>query len=430
MEFFEHDTLIGGRVNSYKCNYLHMYLKGESPLTNYGFKEVSQRDYASFIHEFVHYIQQITTPYGIKYNNFFNNRLIIYREFISSSDTVVLPIKLQEVIEPSIQLERKLESRNGSLNFSKGNIDEIEIEESEVISAENENRAVRIPVYDFENDRIIEDGFQFGYWCIVESMAHLVQSLINPELFHPTVPYKSAELICSKVRPELKGNTKLLISICYIALFFDNPGSAFFAILNSVKKNEDGITLFQRYMRDYSRSYLGETMPNYRMMHIMMNDIVKSLETLVGTDLIYYKEVFKNCKAEASSGDSVLLNILYSKDLNDTETLTHLIDFYGKPAIDSINDDIVVPFNPETNRPYLENASLISLELMVSRFENKTNQTLCDRYQICDRDKSDNSAIETSCSNKQWEKTKPCLFKNGLMYWRWDNKKFEQKPNA
>lgn len=56
---------------------LHIYLKGESPITMEGNKEVSKRDYASIIHEYVHCIQQITTPYGIIYNKYFTTNLIL-----------------------------------------------------------------------------------------------------------------------------------------------------------------------------------------------------------------------------------------------------------------------------------------------------------------------------------------------------------------
>jgi len=76
MEFYEYDSNIEERISRYKGNYFHIYLDGKSPISYAGFKKVSKRDYASFIHEYVHYIQHITTPYGIKYSGFFNNYLL------------------------------------------------------------------------------------------------------------------------------------------------------------------------------------------------------------------------------------------------------------------------------------------------------------------------------------------------------------------
>jgi hypothetical protein len=198
MELFEYDNHLDEKVNSYKCNFFHMYLKGDSPINNSGFfNKISVRDYASFIHEYIHYIQQITTPYGIKYSSYFNNKYLLYREFINSQEKIELPIKLEEVIEPANEMERELGSKNGSKFFNKGRLDDIEISVQDIRTAREKDAAVNIDVYDFVNERIFNNGFDFGYWCVIESMAHMVQSLVNPELYHPKIPYESAQLICN-----------------------------------------------------------------------------------------------------------------------------------------------------------------------------------------------------------------------------------------
>ena len=86
MELFEYDNHFDARINSYKCNFFHMNLEGKSPINNNGtFNKVSLRDYASFIHEYIHYIQQITTPYGLKLvilitNIFYIENLLIHKK--------------------------------------------------------------------------------------------------------------------------------------------------------------------------------------------------------------------------------------------------------------------------------------------------------------------------------------------------------------
>lgn len=401
-----------------------MYLSGDSPIRNGRFVKVGLRDYASFIHEYVHYIQQITTPYGLKYSSYFNNMYLLYRNHVDSKVEVILPICMDGVVEPMKQMEKELGDKNGSRFFSKGNVDDIEIKEQDINLAKKEDTAVNIGVYDFENDRAFEEGFGFGYWCVIESMAHLVQSLVNPELYHATVPYDSARLVCTKVRPDLADDTRLLISVCYISLFFNNPGSAFFEILMSVpQKGENGVDLFKRYMRNYSRVFQGQEMHNYRMMYIMMDDFVHRLEALIGTEMMYYNRVFENCKMESSIGDSLFLNMVYYEDFKDVRCINDLLNFYGYPAIDSLHEDIVVPIDPSTLRPYKETASLVSLELLIDRFEGNSEKKKCLRFSKCNRDRR-NNIIELHCVSKQWLKTKDCLFKSGLHYFQWENKKF------
>ena len=426
MELFEYDNHFDARINSYKCNFFHMNLEGKSPINNNGtFNKVSLRDYASFIHEYIHYIQQITTPYGLKYSSYFNNKYLLYREFINSQEKLELPIELNEVIEPANKMEKELGHKNGSKFFNKGNVHDIEVNFQDVVSAEKEDTAVNIGVYDFENERVFNDGFKFGYWCVIESMAHMVQSLVNPELFHSKIPYHSAQLVCRKIRPDLESDIRLLISVCYVSLYFNNPGYAFFEILKGIPEGgENGVELYRRYMRDYSRKFQGQEMPNYRMMHIMMDDFVHKLGALVGDELVYYKDVFGSCKRESSKGDSFFLNMLYSGDLRNIEDLCKILNYYGYPAIDSSDYDIVVPYNFTTRRPYVETASLISLELLIHRFEEKEGNKVCLRFPVCNRNR-ENDAIEEFCEAQQWLKEKACLFKAGLHYWQWEEKQFD-----
>ena len=425
MELFETDTLFDERTNSYKCNFFHMYLDGESPISETGsFHKVSRKDYASFIHEYVHYIQQITTPYGLKYSSYFNNKYLLYREKINSCAEIHLPLDIDEEIEPAQKMEKELGGKNGCRFFNRGSINDIEIDVREIEYAEKLDTSVKIGVYDFENGRVFEDGFRFGYWGVVESMAHMVQSLINPELFHSKVPYQSAQLICGKIRPDLEDDIRLLISVCYVSLYFNNPGCAFFEILKSIPQGgENGVELYKRYMRDYSRNFRGKEMQNYRMMHIIMDDFAYRLGALVGDQLIYYKNVFDRCKRESSKGDSFFLNILYYGDIGAIDDLCKILKHYGYPAIDSLSNDIVVPRDSTTKAPYLETASLIALELLIHRFEEKDGTTICLRFPICDKDRG-NDNVEEFCVNHQWLKEKPCIFKGGLQYWQWENKRF------
>lgn len=415
----EHDYTSDDRTNIYESTFFHMYLKGESPVLDNGYKDVSVRDYASFIHEYVHYLQQITTPYGIKYNRFFLNNLLLFREFIDAQDMISVPVVLSEIIPAAQAFESELRGKNGSKEFVEGNIGDIEISQTDLDLAKASDTAVNVGVYDFDNERVFPNGFQFGYTCVIESMAHLVQSLVNPDLYHADIPYKSAQLICNRLRPDIKDDTRLLIAICYTALYFNNPGYEFLTILKSVNKAENGIDLYKRYMRDYSRIFNGQEMPNYRMMHIIMDEFINYLEHLLGNRSEYVKNVIKNCKSESSTGNSFFLNAIYKEDLSKFETLNDILNFYGLPAIDSNNSDVVIPRDHDTNKAYTETLSLLSLELIYNRFLERSGK-VCIRYPICDRITRENgkNLINDCCADLQWKKDLPCLFTLGLSYWR------------
>ncbi|MDN3580424.1 hypothetical protein [Mucilaginibacter flavus] len=179
---------------------------------------------------------------------------------------------------------------HGKGGISNGNNNLSDIETARINDA-----AVNIGIYDFTLQWALSKGFKFGYTCVIEGMAHLVQSLFNSELPHSEVLYQAAQLICNEIRPDIRENKKLLISICYIALFFDNPGVAFFDILRSVDQDEHGISLFQRYMTQYGRTFNGVQMPHAKMMQILMDDFIERLDDLLGYRPVHLKEVIDNC---------------------------------------------------------------------------------------------------------------------------------------
>lgn len=423
------DDIVSGTISKNETTFFHIYLSGESPITHNGFKEISVKDYATFIHEYVHYIQLITTPYGLKYSKFFMNNLFLFREFIGDNEILNIPVKMEEDIPWARELESELRNKNGSKTFVECNIGDVEVAATDIEKAKIEDTAVNIGVYDFDNQRVFSEGFQFGYTCVMESMADLVQSLINSEFNHSNVPYKAAQLICNRIRPDLKDDTKLLIAICLTALFFDNPGYAFFEILESASTTESGVELFHRYMNHYGRKFRGKDMLNYQMMHILMDEFTDQWEELLGCKLVFMKRMMENCKYESEEGISVLLNLIYFEDLSSHETLTKLLDFYGYPAIDSKNSELVCPRNPDTNKPYVETGALLSLELIYARFKELGNNKVCIRYETCDRitREIDKELIDEHCAGTQWEKQLPCLFTAGLSYYKLSEKKIVQE---
>jgi len=418
-----YESLINGRTNKYEIRFFHMYLKGDSPVRNGELKLVSERDHASFIHEYIHYLQQITTPYGLKTNWYFLNRLFLYREYVDSNTTLSLPVPA-ETNEAEAEFRKELNAKAGSKFYQDASVDAVNVNLSDIETARTNDSAVNVGVYDFTLHWALSDGFKFGYTCVMESMAHLIQSLFNSELSHSEVPYQAAQLICNELRPDIMENKKLLISICYIALFFDNPGVAFFDILQSVDQKEHGIALFRRYMM-HTRTFNGVQMTHAKMMQILMDNFIERLEAVLGYKPVHLKMVIDNCKYEAIAGDSTLLHFIYEHDLIKLNDLDELLDFYSYPAIDSAHNDLVVPLGRD-GRPFTETGILLSLELIHARLKQENGEKECIRFPICNRHSrsDDTKLIDENCGGTQWDKQIPCLFTTGMKFWRLGDKTF------
>lgn len=426
MELFEYEDIFDEKANSYECNFFHMKVDSID-LKDMDFAKMSPRDLGIFIHEYVHYIQQITTPYGLAYSTFFIKKFVLSRDFINQSNPVILPLNVDDFFDHVKTNEDILGKKNGTIKYNKGKVDEVFINIDDVVKAERENTSVNIGVHDFELNRKLDNGFSFGYNCIIESMAHMIQSYIRPDLRHKKVPYESAQMVCSVYCPEIAENTKLLISICYTALFFDNPGVAFFTLIDYAKKHREknGLEIFHDIMTNHSRKYKGKEIPAYRLMHFIIDDFTMYIQAVIGTELVYYKKVFNNCKLEASSGESKLLDIIYNGDISKQEDIDKLTEFYGVPCIDSI---AIEPFIPR-DEAYLESATLISFEILIKRLQEKEGIKICSRFDRCEKFPRDEQKTSKECFCCQWNKTENCWFTSGLHYWGWENKSFVQKED-
>lgn len=161
----------------------------------------------------------------------YNKMFILYVDYLKHNKTVKLPLELWKEDQGLMNFISFFNDIKGDRNCPH-HIDEVEISPIEISLAKSNRCAVQIGLYDFENDIALENGFKFGYTCIIESMAHLIQSFINEELYHPTIPYCAAELIFRAIYADKSHDIKMMISLCFCSLMFDNPGVAFFEMIN------------------------------------------------------------------------------------------------------------------------------------------------------------------------------------------------------
>ena len=429
MDLFDIDIL-EGRVSKYETNHIHMIVDGNValPITS-----MCNKDYGTFLHEYIHYLQHFTTLYGVKTCAMYNKMFNLYREHILKHDPIYLPLKLwttDEKLSDFIAHKNKIE---GSRTCSH-NVDEVEVNNSDIEEARKNKTSVNIGIYDFENGKVEYKGFQFGYLCVIESMAHLIQSFISENTYHPIIPYHSVELVCGNYCKRIAEDKKMMISICLCSLMFDNPGVAFFDVIKIAENNQDlnGQELYEKIMRDYSVSYKGENIPMYRVLWTFLDDLKNSLGIAIGTELDYYNTVIEHCKEEAANGKSVLLDVLYNFDITDKTVFTEIFsNIYGYPYIEASNNTIF-PTKPGDTKPtpYLETATMLGLELIIKRLLSTNSNTICGWLEICKKGMYDESVkcpVSPECQNNQWNKTEECLMTNSMDYFKIKNKHYIQE---
>lgn len=126
-----------------------------------------------------------------------------------------MPLNIDVVAPSAIPIFAKELDKEGYQHYDYG-IDEVEIRDTDIEEARTKCHSVRVGIYDFELNQAWdgEKGYHFGYWAIIEGMAHNIQLLIDPtvENRHLSVPYKVVDRICEKLYPEIFNNKLSLLS--------------------------------------------------------------------------------------------------------------------------------------------------------------------------------------------------------------------------
>ncbi len=428
MPLFDYDILCG-KCSKYETNHLHMYVDDNIDLENLG--NMSLSAYATFVHEYIHYIQHITSLYGIRMSDMYNRVFSKYRDYIRNNKVINIPLQLWDTDEDIHQFVIHFNKIEGD-KTTGFNISDIEIDEREISIAEKEKTAVWIGCYDYDNNKAEEHGFLFGHRCIVEGMAHVIQSIINSEVNHEIIPYHAVELIIQKTIPDVLQDKKKIASICLCALLWDNPGFGFFQVLELIKShpNWDGKELYKSIVQDYAVSYNGKQMPYYRLLQLFSNDLKGSFKVLLGRDLEYFSLVIDNCILDCSKCHHRLIDVLYDYDICDREIFREkILNHYGFPFVDGKNQSAFPLKSINGNKSaYKETAILYGIELIMARLLN--NKKECKRYPIC----SSTMFIEGAkcdatedCLSSQWKKETPCVFTETLRYFGIKEKDYQDK---
>lgn len=373
MELFEKRTF-DDKINSYETNHFHMIIDGDMSLP---IETLNDDMYSVFIHEYVHYIQHLTTLFGIKICSKYNGMFILYRDYFKNNPVIDIPLALYN--KPCYQeINKFIDHFNkikGTVEIAGCHARTIVVDTSEIEKAKNECRAVNMKISGQQNEKC---ALSFGYWCIIEGMAHMVQSLIKKDILCDDIPYKTVQLVCKNYCPAFAANIKLLVSICLCSLMYDNPGVGFFEVIDFAKgKNiTDGLTLYKDFIKTTSIKYKNKFYTIDELALLFLDSYKVHLSAAISARLQYYNKVIDKCKKDFLLGQNSFLNALYSDVLVDKHKFNEIANVYGYPLIEGDNNIIM----PGGNHPYKETAYMIGFELIIKRIESTGVNSVCGWY--------------------------------------------------
>lgn len=163
---------------------------------------MDEKDFAIFTHEYIHFLQAITTIYGL-------NQIHITVEYFRDANNVIYrqpnPGTFSVPIEPDISRENNVYYNWRIFELTQG--DHIDYHPAtltkapeiieEQINSKCPVQSIHSVILHFKGSSGQDEMYSFGAVCIMESMAYMLEKYLSPTGFaqSPNLPYNSAMLV-------------------------------------------------------------------------------------------------------------------------------------------------------------------------------------------------------------------------------------------
>lgn len=299
---------------------------------------LSKANLGTFAHEYIHYLQNVSTPFGLWQSMVIYSALNDFFGYVRELEKpITIPVK---GYTPQKDIARRLEilkEINGETNCYNLKTDE-KITFSRNLIKFTAKDIERITVH-----AVREDGCNIdlilGAYIIKESMAVLIQELIDPDskLTHKDVPYNVVSILANQHFPNISSDIRKIASICFISLFTLSPGVKLIDYLSWANENSSKTIqdIFSHFTEDsIVKTTTGRTMSVNSLCDDLADKVKKILGLLlygeINSQLDYIGEVIDRVKV--SEGLIPLLRLLVENEISP-ELVQMAVDTCGIPAI-------------------------------------------------------------------------------------------------
>jgi hypothetical protein len=231
----------------YVHNFFRLHISTRNSNTDLDLNQLNDRDFSVFLHEYIHFLQNITTFYGlnnihisVEYMRYANNKILS-----DKNPNFIIPIIPDETNSNNVKLNRYLSDitfgdgfDNTTTTINKITNYSIENDPIKIVNSHINNiESVCIEFIDNNNEA---NCFSFGANCIMESMAYLIETLsCNDYAKSPNLPYETATMLADFIYPKFAAKTKLnILALCDISLNCSNPAVYFVKTIEDWKQKK------------------------------------------------------------------------------------------------------------------------------------------------------------------------------------------------
>ncbi len=370
----------------YKPHFFRISLpfKVEKELSNYDSRNLSR-----FIHEYIHFIQNLYTPWGlfVSFQSYSRIQRIIDDILKKEDEDISIPYYLEETDHDKWFGNIYIIGEGKRVSESKNNIDNVEfIPQSPIrfhrVKKYGNKAAI---IMDIDTVPYGKQQVIFGAWIIKESMAQIIQTSIYPHDASPVkvIPYDCVSAICEQYAPSIYMDKSKILAICWASLFSMTPGESFLDLIYYAEQNPElsAKEIFENHIvNSQIRIKSSEEAISF---DDFMNDIrrrfLAHLEVFVGMECAYFKKVLLS--SPTMEVFSNLLKFLGNKDAINVDELTQEL---GMPVVFGDGNTLCFPVLENDKDSFAPAIKLFGMEL-VSGFVS-SRSCICPLINMCEND--------------------------------------------
>jgi hypothetical protein len=398
-----------------------------------------------YYHEYIHFIQDISTIYGLTNISTINYYIQACAHFIvenKDKNLFDVPIELEKIIDKNTNDDFGLSNFlikptyiGSPIKIKSKKIKEFKYEIVDYYFEEDKKiDKVIISFIDFETD--LKRELEFGGNQVTEGMAYLCEQF-NYKGVLPIAddyPYLIVQKIVERDYPEILDDKILIIAICDISLMTYHPGLNFIRILNFIK--DDVFFKTERTTDEIYKQCLTFIKGNHVDFNVLAENVKNEIKNNFNAD--YYDDIkdwidiiFDRIKIIRTDIPSFIIDLVQFGRPNENDFFKKLFRAVGSPLVLNAENDATIglPYNFVPKRNDFNPGIFLALSQVLKIFY-MDRVTPCELKQFCLKSKKTdpNLNIDVNCDIAPWKKAKEVkLCPVGQIWHHWALKDFS--PN-
>ncbi|TWI85859.1 hypothetical protein IQ13_1028 [Lacibacter cauensis] len=227
---------------SYVASHLLIRIRIPDPINN--IKELSIADQRVFVHEYIHFLQNISGGFGVAHiwSTYDQLRQLVYEQQKTNGD-IEIPVRSDNANTQRFFM-RSLTAIAGdkylpeAIDDGSAKVVHISLKPDESYDKLVPNSGMRFLKLKIKDDKNNEADYLFGDTAVTETMAYLIEKKFFGEDTINNFPYRACQKVGEYLGSNLVDNDEYLFALCDVAILSSYPGRMFYQVLLKMHQEE------------------------------------------------------------------------------------------------------------------------------------------------------------------------------------------------